>query len=75
MLKINSINYLNNYKIEVQFENNEIKICDITEFLNKGSFVDLKDLDIFKNIKNTGFSIEWSNGLDLSSDTLYCIGH
>ena len=62
------------YTIKVLFQNGEEKTCDISVFLDRGIFQELKNKNLFAQAKNTGFSIEWPNGADLSSDTLYAIG-
>lgn len=74
MLKISKITPLSEFTLKVVFENGEAKICDISQFMDKGAFQELKDESLFRRLKNTGFSVEWSNGIDLSSDTLYAIG-
>ena len=43
--------------------------------MEKGAFKELTDETLFKRFKNTGFSVEWPNEIDLSSDTLYAIGN
>ncbi|OHD05554.1 MAG: hypothetical protein A2086_13110 [Spirochaetes bacterium GWD1_27_9] len=75
MLKIKDIKWVNGYKIKVLFDGNNEKICDLSDFLEKGDFVELKDISLFKQFRNTGLSIEWPNELDLSSDTLFYIGN
>ena len=60
--------------LKVVFENGDAKICDISQFMEKGAFRELKDEFLFKRLRNTGFSVEWPNEIDLSSDTLYAIG-
>ena len=73
MLKLNKIVALPNYRLRVEFENGEVGDCDIREFLDQGDFAELRDKSLFEQVKNTGFSAEWPNELDLSSDTLYAI--
>jgi hypothetical protein len=74
MLKINKIAVSNDYKINVLFENGTEKICNLKSFINKGDFVELKNITLFRKVKNCIYGIEWPNDLDLSSDTLYQIG-
>jgi len=74
MLKISKIEPLAKYNLKVIFENGEIKTCNIRQFMEKGAFKELYDESLFKGMKNTGFSVEWPNEIDLSSDTLYAIG-
>lgn len=74
MLKISKVTPLSKFTIKVVFENGEIKICDISQFMGKGAFKELKNESLFRRLRNTGFSVEWPNDIDLSSDTLYAIG-
>lgn len=75
MLKITEIFSMPNYKLRVTFENGEDKVCDITPYLDKGVFTELKNEALFKRAVNRGCSVEcsveWPNEIDLSSDTLY----
>lgn len=75
MIRIKNITPASDYSIEVEFENGTKKKCNIQQFLAVGDFAELKDQNLFKQVKNTGFSVEWPNDLDLSSDTLYAIGY
>ena len=74
MLKIMNIMILSKDTLKVVFENGEEKVCNINQFMDKGAFQELKEESLFKRCKNTGFSVEWPNEIDLSSDTLYAIG-
>jgi hypothetical protein len=74
MLRIIQIDPLSGFQLKVKFDNNETKICSITQFLDKGAFVELKKEELFNQVRNATFSAEWPNELDLSSDTLYSIG-
>jgi hypothetical protein len=58
----------------IWFENGEQKIFDVKPYLNKGVFSQLKDTSLFASVRVIAGSIEWSNGLDLSYDTLYLEG-
>ncbi len=70
MVKVKSVKPMENYRLYVVFENNTEKVCDIRQFLDTGSFNELKDTQLFNQVKNAGYSVEWPNELDLSSDTL-----
>jgi hypothetical protein len=71
---IKKVQPLDNYCLMVWFENGEQKIFDVKPYLNKGVFSQLKDLSLFASVRVIAGSIEWSNGLDLSYDTLYLQG-
>ncbi len=40
-------------------------------YLDKGLFKDLKDEKIFKSVRVSFDTIEWSNGLDIDPEFLY----
>ena len=71
---VKSVQVLSNYKLRVEFENNEFKEFDVEPFLDKGIFTELKDESYFKQVKVSFGSIEWPNEQDFSKDTLYLLG-
>ena len=71
---IKKVQSLDNYCLMVWFENGEQKIFDVKPYLSKGVFSQLKDPSLFESVRVIAGSIEWSNGLDLSYDTLYLEG-
>ena len=71
---IKKIQPLDNYCLMIWFENGEQKIFDVKPYLSKSVFSKLKDLSLFASVRVIAGSIEWSNGLDLSYDTLYLEG-
>ncbi|MBL5982379.1 hypothetical protein PW5551_03870 [Petrotoga sp. 9PW.55.5.1] len=62
---------LENYKLLLTFDNKEKKIFDMKPYLDKGLFKDLKDEKIFKSVRVSFDTIEWSNGLDIDPEFLY----
>jgi len=65
---------LPNYKLKIEFMNNETKEFDTTPYLDKGIFKELKNEDYFKKVRVAFGSIEWPNEQDFSKDTLYILG-
>ena len=68
--------YLESYKIKVQFDSGEIKVVDLHPHLDGLIFEPLKDLDFFKSfsINPDVDTIVWLNNADFSPDFLYEIG-
>ena len=60
-----------NYTIILTFDNEEKKIFDVTPYLDKGIFKELKDKKLFNSVKAFLGSIQWKNGQDFCPDTLY----
>jgi hypothetical protein len=68
---VKQVKPLENYCLKLWFENEEQKIFDLKPYLNKGIFNQLKNVSLFASAQVVAGSVEWSNGLDLSYDTLY----
>jgi len=66
---------LADYKLRIQFANDELKEFDITPFLDKRVFSELKDKNYFKQVRVAFGSVEWPNQQDFSKDTLYLLGN
>ncbi len=60
-----------NYTLILIFDNGEKGLFDVSPYLEKGIFSQLKDLRIFNSVRPFLGSIQWGNGLDLCPDTLY----
>jgi len=61
---------LDNYQLQLQFDNSETRIFDVTPYLDKGVFSQLKSIEQFKTVKPFFGGIQWENEQDLSRDTL-----
>ena len=71
--EVKSAEPLPNYKLKIQFTNNEVREFDASPYLNKGIFTELKDEAYFKRVRVTFGSVEWPNEQDFSKDTLYLL--
>lgn len=71
---VKSVCALDDYELEVLFENGESLRFDVKPYLDRGIFVRLRDHGIFKEARVVAGSVEWPAGLDLSYDTLYLDG-
>jgi Protein of unknown function (DUF2442) len=69
-----SARYVNDYKIELTFENGRSGIVDFMKFISKGGvFSRLSDLDLFKRFqvnKELGI-ITWEEEIDVAPEILY----
>ncbi|MDR0550917.1 MAG: DUF2442 domain-containing protein [Spirochaetaceae bacterium] len=70
-LSIVSVKPLEDYCLELVFENNEIKKFDMNPYLETGIFKKLKDEKIFNQVKISFDTIEWPGGIDLDPEVLY----
>lgn len=72
-LHITNARHLNNYKIEVSFNDGRNGQADLSTVVAKGIFQKLKDQQLFAQVKvdpqtNT---ITWPGGLDLAPEYVY----
>ncbi len=65
------VKVLENYELELLFNNNEKRIFDVKPYFKFEIFKKLKEDDEFNKVKISGLSIEWDNGADICPDELY----
>jgi hypothetical protein len=68
---VKSVRPLDDYLLEVAFENGERRIFDAKPYLYRGVFVRLQNRALFQAARVVAGSVEWPGELDLSYDTLY----
>ena len=69
--QVTSVRALDDYELEVSFENGECRSFDVKPYLERGIFVRLRDRPLFQAVRAVAGSVEWPGGLDLSYETLY----
>ena len=70
-LAVKDVRTIENYKLLLTFDDDSVKLFDMKPYLGKGVFKELKDENLFKTVKVSFDSIEWSNGVDVDPETLY----
>ena len=73
---VKSVQYIEDYKLSITFEDNKKKLVDLSNHIGNGIFKKLKDISYFKTVKFDADldTIVWDNGADISPDFLYEIG-
>lgn len=71
---VKSVRPLDDFELEILFENGERRKFDVKPYLQRGVFVRLRDAGVFRAPRVVAGSVEWPGGLDLSYDTLYLEG-
>ena len=64
---------LPNYKLKIKFSNDEIREFDVSPYLDKGIFKELKVESYFSKVRVSFGAVEWPNEQDFSKDTLYLL--
>lgn len=72
--KVLNVEPTDDHQLIVTFENGEKKKMDISPYLEKGVFRELKEINYFKRVAVSFGSIMWPHEQDLSYDTLYLCG-
>jgi len=70
-LEVSNVQYLDGYKLKLQFNTGETKIVDLKNELTGEVFSPLKDTDYFKQCKIAYNTVEWPNGADFAPEYLY----
>ncbi len=70
---VKEVVYIGKYKILLKFDNDEFRIIDLRNWLNKDlkSFSEIKNEKYFRRFKIKFGSIAWPNGYDASPEYLY----
>lgn len=68
-----SVEAVKNHFLKLAFENDEVKLFDVSPFLNKGIFKELQDYNYFRQVSVAFGSVEWPHEQDFSNDTLYLL--
>ena len=71
--EIRSVYPLSDYRLILEFENDEYRVANIKPIVDQGGvFVPLRDPDVFRTVKiGESGTIEWDNGVDLDPDVLF----
>ena len=70
-LATTAVEPLPDFQLLVTYQNGERRIFDMTPFLDKGVFRELRDPSVFNSVRPAFDTVEWSNGADLAPETLY----
>ncbi|MEY4590121.1 MAG: hypothetical protein RL497_2197 [Pseudomonadota bacterium] len=68
---VKSVEPLENYQLKLHFENGDLKLFDVSPYLDKGVFKELKDNSYFKSVRVVSGAVQWPHEQDFSNDTLY----
>jgi len=71
LLDVVSVKPLSEYKLSLEFENQEKRIFDVTPYLEMGVFRQLKDKNIFSRAFIDGETVMWPGEIDIAPETLY----
>ena len=70
-MKVSDVKYIKDYIISITFEDGIVGTIDLSDLVNKGIFSVLKDKEQFSKIFTTGYSIGWSEELEIDIAEIY----
>jgi hypothetical protein len=74
MKTISTLRANDDWTLDVVFTDGAKRRYDVKSLLECEAFAGLRDIALFKSVRNGGYFIEWANDADLSADTLYLEG-
>jgi hypothetical protein len=73
LIWVTEAKYLEDYKIALTFNDGLKKVVDLKSHLNGKIFKPLNNIENFKRFYVSDWTIEWSNGADMSPEFLYSL--
>jgi hypothetical protein len=70
-MKIESVKYISGFTLHVKFLDGVEGDIELSDLVDKGIFSVLQSQEYFAKAYNTGYSIAWSDELEIDSDTIY----
>jgi hypothetical protein len=71
LLDVVFVKPLPEFKLSLEFENQEKRIFDVAPYLEMGVFCQLKDTKIFNRAFIDGGTVMWPGEIDIAPETLY----
>jgi len=71
-MKIQKVNYISDYTIAIKFDDGVNGTVQLNDLVKKGIFKVLQDKNEFAKVYTTGYSIAWSNELEIDAIAIYC---
>lgn len=69
-MRIEKIEPKDDYTIQIKLDDGRNGLFNVKPYLEYEAFNALKKIEVFKQVVNGGYFIEWSCGADLSIDTI-----
>jgi hypothetical protein len=71
MIDILKVEYVDGYRLNLEFSNGQWRTIDLSEYLRGEAFQSWKDLDFFKQVRVGYGTLVWPDDGDLAPETLY----
>ncbi len=71
MMKVIKVDAMPDYKLQVTFNDGITGMVNLKSFIETGIFSELKNYQLFNKVYTTGYSIAWSDELEIDAITIY----
>ena len=71
LLDVTKVVVRSGYNLELEFENGELRMFDMSPYMNKKPFIRLKDSAAFKCAFIDYGTVVWPGNIDIAPETLY----
>lgn len=72
MVKVFSVAPVEGYRLAVRLSNGKAGTFDVSPYLDKGIFHELKDKEYFSKVRIAFGGVAWPHAQDFSADTIEC---
>ncbi len=69
--RVKSVEALSDFKLQVQFSNDELGVYDCSHLLDFGVFKELQEVSYFQRVAAVDGTVCWPNEQDICPDTVY----
>ena len=70
-MKVQEVKYISDYIISIKFDDGVYGTIELSDLVQKGIFKVLQDKNEFAKVYTNGYSIAWSNELEIDTTTIY----
>jgi DUF971 family protein len=70
-MKIESVQYVGGYALRVKFQDGVEGEVNLSDLVEEGIFKVLQDQELFSKAYSTGYSLAWSEELEIDANNLY----
>ena len=70
-MKVQEVKYITDYTITIKFDDGVNGTIELNDLVQKGIFKVLQDKNQFAKVYTNGYSIAWSNELQIDATTIF----
>ncbi len=70
-MKVQEVKYISDYTISIKFDDGVNGTIQLNDLVQNGIFKVLQDKSEFAKVYTNGYSIAWSNELEIDATTIY----